>query len=61
MHFFSDQSGQVSLNQSCEILGTEVITGSTATIGNEEAFKFYFIHFPVEELVVKKLLKTTPC
>lgn len=53
MHFFSDQSRQVYLNQSCVILGTEVITGSTGTIGNEEAFKYYFIHSPVEELLAK--------
>lgn len=52
MHFFSDQSGQLSLNQSCVTLGKEVIIGSRGTIGNEEAFKLYFVHFPVEELAV---------
>lgn len=52
MHFFSDQSGQLSLNQSCVTLGKEVIIGSRGAIGNEEAFKLYFVHFPVEELAV---------
>ena len=52
MHFFLDQSGQVSLNQSCVVIDKEVIIGSMVTIGNEEAFKLYFVHFPVTELVV---------
>lgn len=52
MHFFSDQSGQVSLNQSCVMIGKEVIIGSTGTIGNEDVFKLYFVLFPVAELVV---------
>lgn len=51
MHFFSDQSGRVSLNQSCVMLGKEVIIGSMGTIVNEEAFKLYFAHFPLAELV----------
>lgn len=52
MHFFSDQYGQVSLNQSCVMIGKEVIIGSTGTIGNEDVFKLYFVHFPVAEHVV---------
>lgn len=57
MHFFSDQSGQVSLNQSCIMIGKEVLIGSTGTTGNEEAYKLYFVHFPVAELVVKDFSK----
>lgn len=52
MHFFSDQSEQVSLNQSCVMLVKEVIIGSTRTISKEEAFKLYFVPFPIAELVV---------
>lgn len=52
MLFFSDQSGQVSLNQSCEMLGKEAIIGSMGTIGREEAFTISFVHFHVAELAV---------
>lgn len=52
MHFFSDQSGQVSQNQSCAMIGEEVVIGSTRTIGSKGAFKLYFVHFPVAVFVV---------
>lgn len=59
MLFFSDQSGQVSLNQSCEMLGKEAITGSMGTICHEYAFTIFF-SFSCSRTGSIRLLRTTP-
>lgn len=52
MYFFSDQSGEISLNQSLVMLGKEVIVGLRETIGHEEAFVLCSVHFYATGFVV---------